>query len=62
MERITEWCPCCENEVQLEDKFEIQTCPSCGEPISPCSICTHEDYILRKDCSECPLIEEEENE
>ena len=34
-----EMCPECEEEVMLETKFEIQTCPSCGKPILPCNLC-----------------------
>lgn len=34
-----ELCPECENEVVLENGFAVQTCPECGKPILPCSIC-----------------------
>ena len=48
-----EMCPHCEREVELEDDFRVQTCPSCKCPILPCSIC--ED----RDCAKCPLETEE---
>jgi hypothetical protein len=51
----SEWCPECMNEVKLENKFEIQECPSCSFVILPCSICT------RDKCRECPLEEEKES-
>lgn len=34
-----EMCGECEEEVELETKFEIQICPSCGKPIAPCNLC-----------------------
>lgn len=34
-----EMCAECEAEVQLETKFEMQICPSCGKPIAPCNLC-----------------------
>lgn len=34
-----EWCPYCEEEVVLQDIFEVQVCPSCGELLAPCSLC-----------------------
>lgn len=45
----TEWCPCCDTEVNIEP-FGISFCPNCGEPILPCSMCDT-DYI---DCRDCP--------
>ena len=32
-------CPECEEEVMLKTRFEIQTCPLCGRPIVPCTLC-----------------------
>ena len=44
---IHEYCPYCEDEVELQNRFEIQTC-SCGEKIKPCCLC--------ESCStNCPL-------
>lgn len=46
---IIELCPHCNEEVELEDKYETQICPSCGTRIQPCSICEH------MICGNCPL-------
>lgn len=35
----TEWCAECDEEVELETKFEMQVCPNCGKPIAPCNLC-----------------------
>ena len=48
-EKTTEWCPECENEVELDAEMKVQTCPSCGLAILPCSICD------TRPCSKCPL-------
>ncbi|MBO7235162.1 MAG: zinc-ribbon domain-containing protein [Alistipes sp.] len=39
MRNIYEYCPHCENEVELSNRFEVQICPKCGRPILPCSLC-----------------------
>ena len=39
MSKIYEWCPFCCDEVALEDRFETQICPNCGEEIRPCCLC-----------------------
>lgn len=49
METVTEWCSSCENEVELEIKFQRQICPSCKIEILPCAQCKNQN------CSECPL-------
>lgn len=46
-----EMCPLCDNEVELPWEFRIHTCPKCGKPILPCSICPTE----YSQCSKCPL-------
>lgn len=46
-----ETCPYCENEVEIETKFEKQECPKCGSIIKPCNLCLT-DKIK---CIECPL-------
>ena len=38
-DKIYELCPLCEDEVQLDNIFKVQTCPTCGKAIVPCSIC-----------------------
>lgn len=48
---VVEWCPHCEEEVWLDPVLCLQTCPSCGKHIVPCSIC--EDMH----CSNCKLAE-----
>jgi hypothetical protein len=49
MGKITEYCPHCEQEVKLKDKFVLQECPECKCPILPCSICEN------MPCNKCPL-------
>jgi len=49
-ETTFEVCPHCNEEVQLESKFEAQVCPSCNTIILPCSICPVND-----NCLNCPL-------
>lgn len=45
-----EWCPHCDECVDLEEDFKVQKCPNCGKWIVPCSICPLEN------CSKhCPL-------
>lgn len=39
MDKIYEMCPHCNDEVELEEYFDVQICPSCGRPILPCSMC-----------------------
>ena len=38
-DKCYEWCPECEEEVELDTRFEMQICPSCGKPIAPCNLC-----------------------
>ena len=38
--KCVEMCPHCEYEVLLDTKFEMQTCPICGEKIAPCNLCS----------------------
>ena len=38
-EKCWEWCPHCEEEVELDTRFEMQICPSCGKRIAPCNLC-----------------------
>ena len=37
-ETTVEWCPYCNNEVVIPT-FGVSTCPECGKPILPCSMC-----------------------
>ena len=41
-----EYCPYCESEVAIRS-HGITTCPSCGKPLAPCSVCCAE----RGDCN-----------
>jgi hypothetical protein len=50
METVSEWCSNCQNEVELERKFQRQICPICKIEIFPCAQCTEDG------CSECPLM------
>lgn len=45
----TEYCYCCESEVELENKFEVQNCPVCENEIYPCSLCDM-DTVKCSDC------------
>lgn len=36
---ITEWCPHCEDEVELAGIMKRQICPTCLKFILPCSLC-----------------------
>lgn len=50
MSKVTELCPCCDQEVKLEPKrYVLQRCPKCGAPIRTCSLCDC-DIV---DCSKC---------
>lgn len=46
---IYEYCPCCDSEVRLENKFIKHSCPYCGSALLPCSIC--DEY----NCNNCVL-------
>lgn len=52
-----EYCPHCENEVELKNPVEKvrQRCPVCGEMILPCSICSKRT----EGCRECAIKENE---
>lgn len=48
--KTAEWCPHCDEEVELDAELKVQKCPNCGKWIVACSMCP------LKDCSEkCPL-------
>ena len=55
MNKINEWCPKCNVEVELEESFTIQTCPNCNKEILPCSMC--DNYVVN--CEECSLENKE---
>lgn len=46
---VAEWCPHCQYEVELKEKFERQKCPKCEVAILPCAQC------ITRECSQCPL-------
>lgn len=49
-EKTEEWCPHCDECVELEHDLKVQKCPVCGKWIVPCSVCP------LTDCStKCPL-------
>ena len=50
-DKVDEYCPHCQTDVQLDAKFEQQICPNCGKMILPCNLC---DWN-RCDCNNCPL-------
>ena len=43
----SEYCPHCDAEVEIANKFIPQVCPNCGEIILPCNMCF--------DCKDCPF-------
>lgn len=48
--KTEEWCPHCDECVELEHELKVQKCPVCGKWIVPCSVCP------LTDCStKCPL-------
>lgn len=48
---FTEYCPHCEQEVELRYEFRVHRCPKCGKLIAPCNLCNHDLC----DCDKCPL-------
>lgn len=49
-ETTEEWCPHCDECVELQGEFKVQRCPNCGKWIVPCSLCPFEDCVKK-----CPL-------
>lgn len=51
---ITEYCPHCDCEVELENEFKVQKCPECGMYIVPCNLCP---LLEQNNCNngKCPL-------
>lgn len=49
---VYEVCPHCSCEVKIEAKMVLQTCPACGKPIKPCSLC----YMDKVNCYCCPFL------
>lgn len=48
-----EWCPNCEKEVVIYSQG-VTACPSCGEPLAPCSQCEDCDYdTCPYSCADC---------
>ena len=48
------YCNECDECVDLLPEFKVQVCPTCGNPIVPCTLCP----LLEEgkhDCSKCPL-------
>lgn len=54
---VYEVCPFCEEEVKLKSVMKVQSCPSCGKLILPCSLCDSDVA----DCVNCQLEKEREN-
>ena len=53
MDKITEFCPHCEQEVELNEEFKVQQCPNCGKHIVPCNMCP---LLAENKCpNKCPL-------
>ena len=51
---VTEWCPFCEEEVEIKAQMRVQKCPNCGENIIPCCLCDMD----KADCANCKLSKE----
>lgn len=52
-EKTSEYCPYCEQDVEIENELKVQICPNCGRAIVPCNICT---LCANGNCSNnCPL-------
>ena len=51
---VTEWCPFCEEEVEIKAQMRVQKCPNCGENIIPCCLCDMD----KADCANCKLAKE----
>lgn len=51
---ITEYCPHCDCEVELQSEFKVQKCPNCGTFIAPCNQCP---LLAKNKCisGKCPL-------
>lgn len=49
---VFEYCPYCENEVELKAELKVQKCPQCGKWIVPCSLCENckNECELEKQC------------
>lgn len=45
----TQWCNCCDYEVELLNRYEVQQCPTCENEIYPCSLCNSDEVT----CSKC---------
>ena len=50
MKKIVEWCPYCEQEVEIKAiKFKKQNCPNCNNLIKACSLCNQD----KCNCEKC---------
>jgi predicted RNA-binding Zn-ribbon protein involved in translation (DUF1610 family) len=50
---IQEYCSRCEQEVTIKAGFVKQECPSCGNPILPCSLCDKNEI----NCNKCLMVD-----
>ena len=48
MEKITEYCPYCNDETEIEETGAV--CSYCGHFLKPCSLCDMD----KVKCNECP--------
>lgn len=54
-DRVCEYCPHCDCEVNLENELKVQSCPNCGKKLVPCNICP---LLADGKCPNlCPLSE-----
>lgn len=61
--KVTEYCPHCDEYVNLEPELKVQTCPHCGKRIPTCSMCRAVDENDGKNyCSNCCLCKQAELE
>lgn len=57
MEKVTEYCPHCEREVEIDAELKVQVCPHCGRHIVTCSMClaVDDNNGEKHYCSNCCL-------
>lgn len=62
-DKVIEYCPHCDEYVNLEPELKVQTCPHCGKRIPTCSMCRAVDENDGKNyCSNCCLCKQAELE
>lgn len=47
---VSEYCPHCQSEVEINATMRWHFCPVCGNPIMPCAMCDCDKTNCEKDC------------